>query len=299
MWLFNRIAVQGFCGYNARLLVVSRTQIVLLGTGTPIADPLRSGPAVAILVDEVPYLVDCGPGIVRRAAAAVQMGVRALDSRNLRTLFLTHLHSDHTVGLSDLILTPWVMGREQPLEVFGPKGTRAMAEHILRAYDEDIQLRLHGLEHGHPDGWRVNVREFRAGVIYRDARVKVRAFRVRHGSWRHAFGFRFQTPDRVIVLSGDTVPHPNILKFARGCDVLIHEVYSHAGLMRRPPKWRRYHQHFHTSTVELAKIAKQTQPGLLVLYHHLFFGSTEEEMLSEIRVLYGGEVVSGKDLDVF
>ena len=278
--------------------MTTRTQIVLLGTGTPIADPLRSGPAVAIVVDDVPYLVDCGPGIVRRAAAAYYGGVRGLAMRNLRTLFLTHLHSDHTAGLPDLILTPWVMGREQPLNVYGPKGTRAMTEHILQAYDEDIQIRIHGLEHNHPEGWKVNAHEYSAGVIYRDERIRVRAFRVKHGSWRHAFGLRFETPDRVIVLSGDTVPHRNVLKFAKGCDVLIHEVFSHAGLMQRPPKWRKYHTHFHTSTVELAKIAKKTKPKLLVLYHHLFFGSTEEEMLDEIRARYKGLVVSGNDLDV-
>ncbi len=270
----------------------------MLGTGTPIADPERSGPAVAILVDDVPYLVDCGPGIVRRAVAAYYKGVPGLAPKKLRTLFLTHLHSDHTVGLPDLIFTPWVMGRDQPLNVFGPRGSRAMAKNILRAYDEDIQMRLHGLEHGHSDGWKVNVREFNAGIIYRDERVKVRAFRVKHGTWRHAFGLRFETPDRVIVLSGDTVPHPNILKFAKGCDVLIHEVYSHEGLMRRPPKWRQYHKHFHTSTNELAKIARKTKPKLVVLYHHLFFGATEAEMLAEIRARYNGTVVSGNDLDI-
>src|SRR2546426_1998864 len=85
----------------------SHTQIVLLGTGTPAADPDRSGPATAIVVNGTPYLVDVGPGLVRRAAAAARdRGVQALQPTNLRMVFVTHLHSDHTVGFPDLIFTP-------------------------------------------------------------------------------------------------------------------------------------------------------------------------------------------------
>ena len=121
------------------------TQIVLLGTGNPNADPLRSGPAVAIVVNGTPYLIDSGPGVVRRAAAAHQAGIPGLEVSNLKRLFVTHLHSDHTLGYPDLILTPWVLGRDEPLEVYGPKGIAAMTNHILKAYDEDIRLRIDGL----------------------------------------------------------------------------------------------------------------------------------------------------------
>src|SRR6202521_6041108 len=111
------------------------TRVVLLGTGTPRADPSRSGPATAIVVNDTPYLVDAGPGIVRRAAAAVlDRGVTALDVTNLRIVFLTHLHSDHTVGLPDLILSPWTLGRRVALEAYGPPGIIAMALHLLEAY---------------------------------------------------------------------------------------------------------------------------------------------------------------------
>src|SRR5687767_6886529 len=108
-----------------------KTQIVMLGTGTPSPDPNRSGAATAIVVNGTPYLVDFGPGVIRRAAAADQKGIKALSITNLRVAFLTHLHSDHTAGYPDLILSPWTVGRTHPLEVYGPKGVKAMTEHIL------------------------------------------------------------------------------------------------------------------------------------------------------------------------
>src|SRR4026207_1678372 len=124
----------------------SRSQVVLLGTGTPNADPERSGPSVAIVVNDTPYLVDFGPGVVRRAAAAFRKGVKGLAVKNLSRAFVTHLHSDHTAGYPDLILTPWVLERKEPLEVFGPKGIKPMTEHILKAYSADIDIRLNGGE---------------------------------------------------------------------------------------------------------------------------------------------------------
>src|SRR6185503_16998827 len=118
------------------------TQVVLLGTGNPPADPDRSGPATAIVVNGTPYLVDFGAGVVRRAkSAVVDKGIAALDPVNLRVVFVTHLHSDHTVGYPDLILTPWVLGRRVPLEVYGPSGIKAMTEHVLEAYRADFDTR--------------------------------------------------------------------------------------------------------------------------------------------------------------
>ena len=183
----------------------ARTRLVLLGTGTPNADPDRSGPALAVVVDDTAYLVDCGPGVVRRAAAAERNGIPALRASNLRHVFITHLHSDHTLGLADLIFTCWVLERRTPLNVFGPPGTKAMTDHLLAAWSEDIDIRLNGSEPANPNGFKVNVREIAPGEVFRDERVTVRAIRVRHGSWTHAFGFRFETPDRTIVISEDVV----------------------------------------------------------------------------------------------
>ena len=125
----------------------TRTQVVLLGTGTPRPDPERSGPATAVVVDGTAYLVDIGPGIVRRAAAALEKGIPALAPDKLQRAFITHLHSDHTVGYPDLIFTTWVQGRRGPLQVYGPEGTEDMTSHIMSAWKADIEIRTQGMEH--------------------------------------------------------------------------------------------------------------------------------------------------------
>jgi len=276
------------------------THVVMLGTGTPNADPDRSGPGVAVIVDGVPYMVDSGPGVVRRAAAGYQAGIGPLVASNLKHLLLTHLHSDHTVGLPDVIFTPWVLGRDEPLELFGPVGSQQMVTHLLAAYQEDVRVRLEGLEPANEFGYRVNVHEItEPGTVYQDSSVRITAFAVHHGSWRQAFGFKFETRDRVVVISGDTAPTDAIVEQCNGCDVLVHEVYSQAGFERREPLWQEYHATFHTSSFELAEIATRARPKLLVLYHQLFWGTSEAELLREIRSRYDGEVVSARDLDVF
>jgi ribonuclease BN (tRNA processing enzyme) len=271
----------------------------MLGTGTPNADPQRSGPAVAVVVDDVPYLVDLGPGVVRRAAAAHQQGIDGLAVKNLKTAFLTHLHSDHTLGYADFIFTPWVLERDEPARVYGPSGTKAMTEHLLAAYDEDVRIRIDGLEPANTEGYGVEVHEIEPGLIYEDERLRVTAFLVEHGSWRQAFGFRFDTPDQTIVISGDTRPSESVVEHCQGCDVLIHEVYSEAGFQRRAPEWQRYHASFHTSSRELGEIATRARPGLLVLYHQLLWGSTPESLVEEIQSVYSGSIAYANDLDVF
>lgn len=268
-----------------------KTRVILLGTGTPIPDVERSGPAVAIVVNDTPYLVDCGTGVVRRAVAA------GLEPSQLRTAFITHLHSDHTIGLPDLILTTWVQGRFEPMEVYGPKGTKDMTQHIVAAWREDIEMRTKGLEYLTPTA--VNPHEISAGLIYQDRNVKVKAFPVKHGAWAQAFGYRFETPDRTIVISGDTTPTSEIIDNCSGCDVLVHEVYNPAVLATAPAHFRNYHSSFHTSAQELGEIARKAKPRLLVLYHQLFFGLTEENLLEQVRQGYSGKVVSGRDLDVY
>ncbi len=275
------------------------TLLVMLGTGTPNPDPERSGPAVAVVAGGRPYLVDCGPGVVRRAAAAYLAGVSALDMPNLTRLFVTHLHSDHTAGYADLILTPWVLDREEPLEVFGPPGIRSMTEHILAAYSEDIDIRLHDSQPQNSTGIEVITHEIEPGEIYRDENVTVTAFAVPHGAWKYAFGFRFETADRSIVITGDTTATDAVVEACRGCDILVHEVYAKAGLDRRTADWQEYHRASHTSGIELGEIAARAQPKLLVLYHQLMWGATEAELLAEIRRSFDGPVVFADDLDVY
>lgn len=275
------------------------TYAVLLGTGTPNAEPDRAGSAVAIVVNGSAYLVDCGPGVVRRANAAYRAGVEALAPKNLSHVFITHLHSDHTLGYPDLVFTPWTLGRIAPLEAYGPMGLADMTESILEAYKEDIRIRLDGLEPANETGHQVNAHEIRAGVVFEDENVRVTAFPVRHGAWRQAFGYRFETADRTIVVSGDTSPCASLVLQAKDCDVLIHEVYSKAGFDRRDPLWQQYHSRSHTSAVELAEIANQTRPKLLVLTHLLFWGSTPEELVAQVKQSYSGEVRCGYDLAVY
>ena len=275
-------------------------QLVMLGTGTPNADPERSGPAVAVVVDGRSYLVDAGPGVVRRAAAAMADGNRALGAASLERVFISHLHSDHTLGLPDLMFSPWVLGRRVPLEVYGPPGIGAMTENLEEAWTEDIQMRLFGLEPRNNRNYRAVTHEIEGGPVYEDDGVRIEAISVTHGSWPEAFGFRFESSDRVIVISGDAAPSPALVDACDGCDILVHEVYSTERLPTRPSEWQTYHRSFHTSTVELAELARRAQPKLLVLYHQLYWGATDDDLIREIREAgYEGAVVSGRDLGVY
>lgn len=274
--------------------------LVMLGTGTPNPDPDHSGPALAIIAGGKVYLVDAGAGVVRRAAAAQKAGVKELTMPALDRVFLTHLHSDHTIGLPDLMLTPWVLDRTEPLTVYGPPGTNAMVENLEKAYAADIDDRLHGLEPINRTGWQAKAVEIAPGVVYRGDGMTITAFAVQHANWAHAYGYTFQTAHRRIVVSGDTVPVEEVVRQCNGCDVLVHEVYSTAGFARRTKDWQAYHAGAHTSTAQLAQLAQRARPKLLVLYHQLYWGSSDADLLREIQAAgYHGKVVSARDLDVY
>jgi ribonuclease Z len=267
----------------------SRTKLVMLGTGTPIPDPDRLGPATVVLVDNVPYLIDCGVGLVRRWTEAVRDNNLSAGAGDLKTLFVTHLHSDHTLGYADLIFTPWTNGQgaapggNRPLEAYGPRGLSAMTNHLIAAYADDIRNRTNG---GRRPGPVVNTHEIAEGVVYKDERVTVSAFLVPHPPWEQAFGYRFETPDKTIVISGDTAYSPVIAEQCNGCDMLIHE----GGRVGAFPN--------HTSASELAKVAEAAKPKLLILYHQS--GANDNaEGLGVIRSLYDGAVVVARDLQVF
>ena len=289
----------------------SKTQIVFLGTGTPNPVAERSGPGVAIVVGGRAYFVDCGVGIVRRAEQAHKLGISALEASKLSHCFLTHLHSDHTIGLPDLILTPWVLEREEHLKVVGPAGTQKMVNNILAAYEDDILARRDGLEQATPEGYMVDCTEIeRDGLVFEDDLIKVEAFSVNHPPFK-AYGYRFTTPDKTIVLSGDTTPCDNLVKYAKGCDVLVHEVYSSTGIKWRDSKWYKYHTTVHTSSIDLGKIAKAARAKTVIFYHQLFMLNVNEasgqtsieertaEMIEQVKENFDGEVFSANDLDVF
>jgi ribonuclease BN (tRNA processing enzyme) len=281
----------------------ARTQLVILGTGTPIINPDRSDPSVAVIVNGSAYLVDFGPGVVRRAAAAARdKHITALTPKNLKVVFATHLHSDHTAGLSDLYLTPAVEGRPGALELYGPPGIADMARHIQAAYVKDVDIRVHDLEHGNAKAYHINAHEIHPGIVYKDANVKVTAFAVAHGTWDFSYGDRFDTADRSIVISGDTAPTEAIARACHGCDLLVHEVYSTVWFQQRTPAWQKYHSTFHTSTTALAEIANAAKAKQLVLYHQLFrpADDVDEVLIDEMRKAgFKGPVASAHDLDVF
>ncbi len=276
-----------------------RTQVVMLGVGNPNADPERSGPAVAIVVNDTAYLVDCGPGVVRRAAAAERKGIKALEAKRLKTVFITHLHSDHTLGYPDMIFSPWVLGRTEPLNAYGPKGLRAMTGHIEKAWKKDVHVRTQGLEQANHTGYKVVVHEISPGVVYRDENVTVTAFAVKHGIWDQAFGYRFDTADRRIVISGDTAPTEAVVQACNGCDVLLHEVYNPNGDELKEPHWQEYFRTFHTSPKELGDIATRAHPKLLVLYHLSLERLSEDDLVEQVRKSYSGKFVSAKDLELY
>ena len=275
------------------------TKLIVLGSGTPNPDPNRAGSAYAVVVNETPYLIDFGPGVIRRAASlSPPWGgkIEAMTVKNFEHAFLTHIHSDHSAGLADLLLTPWIMGRDKKLNLYGPKGLEQMASSTLEAFEDDINYRIYGTQPSNKIGYKFNFYLLTEGLIYEDENVAVEAFTVPHGSFDDAYGFRFTTEDKVIVFSGDTGPSKTLEKFAAGADILVHEVYSNAGFLKKTKDWQVYHQGHHTSTFEVGEIASRAKPKLLLLSHILFWGSTTDEILKATQSTYKGEIKIAEDL---
>ena len=275
------------------------TKLIVLGSGTPNPDPNRAGSAYAVVVNETPYLIDFGPGVIRRAASmSPPWGgkIEAMTVKNFEHAFLTHIHSDHSAGLADLLLTPWIMGRDKKLNLYGPKGLEQMASSTLEAFEDDINYRIYGTQPSNKMGYKFNFYLLSEGLIYEDENVSVEAFKVPHGGFDDAYGFRFTTEDKVIVFSGDTGPSKTLEKFAAGADILVHEVYSNAGFLKKTKDWQIYHKGHHTSTFEVGEIASRAKPKLLLLSHILFWGSTTDEILKETQSTYKGEIKIAEDL---
>lgn len=292
-------------------------KLVLLGTGTPNACPNNSGPSSAIVVNDKAYLIDFGAGVVRQCAKAYHKGIDALRPDKLDIAFCTHLHTDHTVGLADLIFTPWVLEREKPLELYGPIGLQNMATHIQQAYEADLNMRLYGDEPANHTGYQTIVHEFKKtldlGIVYQDENVQVNAFHVKHGALQ-SLAYKFIIDDKTIVVSGDTAPVDILLEKCKDCDILLHECEYSAGLSSRSEQWQIYHKNVHTMSTDLAKLAIQTNPKLVVTYHRIYHMNIQdntkdlahemqirnEAILREIKdVGYNGKVVNGEDLDIF
>ena len=281
-------------------LVQAETRVVILGTGTPVPDAARSGPGVAVIFDGKAYVFDAGGGMVQRAIeASERLGIGELYPTRIEHLFITHLHSDHMLDYAELAATLW-WRRENQLQAWGPQGLEEMSEGMYTMMAKDIALRTSGNQPVvNPEFYRVAVTEIQQGVVYQDGELVIEAFEVPHGDITPAFGYRVTTPDKTVVISGDTAYSEKLVEMAMGVDILVHEVISEAGVATLSDFWQQYHNGAHTSTAKLAELASKARPHLLVLYHVLFYGASEESVIAEVRAGFDGEVVLASDLDVY
>ena len=223
----------------------------------------------------------------------------SMELENINIAFLTHIHSDHSGALADLILTPWIMGRDEPLNLYGPVGLKAMSENITEAYIDDINYRLYGSQPANELGFTTNVTEISDdGTIFKDNNIEVIAFKNAHGDFKNSFGFLFITEDKRILFSGDTAVSNNLMKYAKNLDILVHEVFSSETFVNKTKDWQIYHQAHHTSSLDLGIIADELQPKKLVLSHILFWGASEESLLKDVRKNFNGETIIAEDLMV-
>jgi len=276
------------------------TRIVVLGTGTPIPDIRRAGPSIAVVHKGEAYLFDVGAGAVRNATIArYKHNIPALYPSQICCVFLSHLHSDHTLDIAELAYTLWWRRREG-LKVWGPSGIDKLVKGLTLMMSTDIDIRTSGNQPlPNPSGYMVDTTLLKEGTILAKDDFKIEAFLVNHGDVKPAYGFKITTADKTIVISGDTAYSRVLAEKARGVDLLFHEVISEKGLSKNTPFWQDYHNRTHTNSLSLAKLARLAKPELLVLYHGLFYGTKENGVLDEVRSAYDGKVVLAQDLEIY
>jgi ribonuclease BN (tRNA processing enzyme) len=277
------------------------TRVILLGTkgGPPLSRSGRNNSSTLILINDVPYVVDCGYGVSRQLiAAGVALG-------RTRYIFITHHHSDHNLEYGPLLYNSWLSPRPPKIDVYGPVGLDDMTRAFMAYQKFDIETRIS--DEGMTDLRKmVSVHELRApGPVMQNDDVRVTSCRVRHPPITESYAYRFDARDRSIVISGDTAYEPELAKFASGADVLVHEaLYLPAvdGLARRATNAPRLREHIlasHTSTEDVGRIAAEAKVKTLVL-SHLVPGDdlsvTEEQWLEGVRKHFKGRVVVAKDL---
>lgn len=267
---------------------------LLLGTGAPPPNPRRRGPATLLALDDERFLVDAGSGV---GVQLVQAGIRPYDWPRI---FITHHHSDHTIDLGHLLITRWIVGQNAPLEVYGPAGTRRQLDKLLDYLHWDIEVRRAHMHDRQPPV--ANVTEIEEGKVLEAGGVTVSAFLVEHDPVKPAFGFRFEGGDRTIVVSGDTRPSENLVRWSYRADTLIHECcdmsktswYPGCGWPSIEEKIRDLAS-YHTQPADIGAVAAEARVKRLVITH-LMPGSTAEEMLDWATRHFGGTVTVGEDL---
>lgn len=276
------------------------TRVVLLGTkgGPRVGEAGRSNPSTLILINDVPYLVDCGYGVTKQL---ITKGV-ALD--RLRYIFITHHHSDHNLEFGPLLYNTWITGLPAHIDAYGPAGLAKMAENFFDYLKFDIDTRI--VDEGRTDPRKlVTAHEVKPGVVLVNDDVKVSARLVPHPPIKEAYAYRFDAKDRSVVISGDTAYAPELAEFAKGADVLVHEVMYLPGieaLIKRLPNAKRLREHLmaaHTLPEDVGKIAAQAGVKTLVLTHFVpgdDASITDEQWSEGVRKHFKGEVIVGKDL---
>ncbi len=278
-------------------------RVTLLGTGNPQPTIERFGPGTLVEAGGQFFLFDCGRGISQRLwQKSIQLG-------KVHKLFLTHLHSDHIVGIPDFWLTGWLPAnfgkRSVPLKVWGPSGTKHMMQSLEEAFVWDINTRL-GEKNKKDSGIMVIAADIVEGVLYEEDGIKITAFTVDHADFIYsALGYRVDYAGRSVVISGDTRYSENLIKFAKGADVLIHEVAVARPELLKKSAIARQIQSFHTSPEEAGKVFNKVKPKLAV-YNHITLTSTDptippptiEDVIPRTKKYFNGSIVVGEDLMV-
>jgi ribonuclease BN (tRNA processing enzyme) len=277
------------------------TRVVLLGTkgGPSVGKAGRSNPATLIMINDVPYLVDCGYGASKQLISA---GV-ALN--RVRYIFITHQHSDHNLELGPLFYNAWITGLPVRFDAYGPPGLTEMTRDFFNYLKFDIDTRIEDEGRADPRTLFTAHNFDKPGVVLTNDDVKVSACMVRHPPIKQAYAYRFDAKDRSVVISGDTAYAPELAEFAKGADVLVHEVmYLPAleALLKRLPHAKRLREHLmasHTLPEDVGKIASQAGVKTLVLSHFVpgdDASITDEQWAEGVRKHFKGQVVVGKDL---
>ncbi len=262
-------------------------RITLLGTGQPLPDPRRRGPSSVVRLGEEFILIDCGSGVVLRLVEA------GISPGAVHTLLLTHLHSDHFIDLGHFLVQRWIKGDDRPLDLVGPRGTGALLGPTLELLQNDIAMRMK-IRSEPREPLKVNLREIDAGPALHLDGMTATAFDVEHYPLEQPFGYRFETPERVIVHSGDTCPSENLIRHAAGADLLVHECMDD-GAWNDGAIDHAKTDRSHTVPARLAEIATEAKVGLLVTTH-LNPGTHPAAMAQAIAAGYAGPMVIGEDL---